>query len=122
MIRVYEDGKLMLRVLIVIIFVLVISGYSLFQAHNILSGPQIALASTVTSGAVVGQQAIDISGKAKNISFISLDDRPIYIDESGNFKEKLLLYPGYNIIRLYARDKFGAETEKKVELVYQPQS
>lgn len=120
MIRVYEDGKLMVRVLITILFVLVIVGYSIFQAHNILTGPEIALASPF-SGEVVTEQAVDINGNAKNISFISLDDRPIYIDESGQFKEKLLLYPGYNIIRIYARDKFGTETEKKIELVYQPQ-
>ncbi len=120
MIRVYEDGKLMVRVLITILFVFVIVGYSVFQAHNIMTGPEIALASSQT-GEVVTDPTFNINGKAKNISFISVDDRPIYIDESGQFNEKLLLYPGYNIIRIYARDKFGTETEKKIELVYQPQ-
>ena len=120
MIKAHEDGKLMIRVLITILFVLIIGGYSIFQAHNIISGPQIALASPL-SGGVVTDQSVNISGNAKNISFISLDDRPINIDESGKFNEKLLLYPGYNIIRLYAKDKFGAETEKKVEIIYQPQ-
>lgn len=120
MIRVYEDGKLMVRVLITILFVFIIVGYSIFQAHNIVTGPEIALADTIVSGEVVNDQMVDISGNAKNISFISLDDRPINIDESGQFNEKLLLYPGYNIIRIYARDKFGTETEKRIELVYQP--
>ncbi len=120
MIKIHEDGKLMVRVLMSILFVLVIIGYSIFQAHNILLGPEIALASPL-SGETVTDQTVNISGKAKNISFISLDDRPININESGDFKEKLLLYPGYNIIRLYARDKFGATTEKNIELVYQPQ-
>ncbi|MES3005871.1 MAG: hypothetical protein V4664_02905 [Patescibacteria group bacterium] len=119
MIRVYEDGKLMVRVLITILFVFVIIGYSIFQAHNIVTGPEIVL-NSISSGDIVTDQAVNIGGVAKNISFISLDDRPIFIDESGQFKEKLLLYPGYNIIRLYARDKFGTETEKQIELIYQP--
>lgn len=118
MIRVYEDGKLMVRVLITTLFVFVIVGYSIFQAHNIITGPEISL-SDLKSGDVVTTQTVNISGGTKNISFISLDDRPIFIDESGQFSEKLLLYPGYNIIRLYARDKFGTETEKKIELIYQ---
>ncbi len=121
MIRVYEDGKLMVRVLITILFVFVIVGYSIFQAHNIITGPEIALADSIVSGSVVENPMVDINGNAKNISFISLDDRPINIDESGEFKEKLLLYPGYNIIRIYARDKFGTETEKQIELVYKPE-
>lgn len=119
MMKVYEDGKLLVRMLVISFFVLTIIGYSIFQAHKIISGPQIALAH-VTNGETVHQSDIDISGVAKNISFISLNDRPIYTDESGNFTEKLLLYPGYNIIKLQARDKFGASVEKHVELVYQP--
>lgn len=119
MISVYEDGKLIIRVLIISFFVLTIVGYSIFQAHKIITGPEIAIASPLTGG-TIHQSDVDISGVAKNISFISVDDRPIHIDESGNFKEKLLLYPGYNIIKLQARDKFGASVEKHVELVYQP--
>lgn len=119
MISVYEDGKLMLRVLLITIFILTIIGYSIFQAKKIVSGPQIAISSPI-SGQTTHTSDINIKGVAKNISFISLNDRPIYIDESGNFQEKLLLYPGYNIIKLQARDKFGASVEKDLELVYKP--
>ncbi len=119
MISVYEDGKLIIRVLLIAFFVLVIVGYSIFQSIKIISGPQISVASPL-SGSTITQSDVDIKGVAKNISFISLNDRPIYIDESGNFQEKLLLYPGYNIIKLQARDKFGASVEKHLELVYKP--
>src|SRR4051812_33151329 len=111
MMKVYEDGKLLVRILVISFFVETFIGYSIFQAHKIISGPQIALASP-QNGETTHKSDVDISGIAKNISFISLNDRPIYIDESGNFTEKLLLYPGYNIIKLQARDKFGASVEK----------
>ena len=117
MIKPYKDGKMIMKVFIISVFVLAIVGYGLFQANKLISGPQISIASP-SSGATVSDGAVDISGVAKNIAAISLDDRPIFIDESGNFKEKLMLYPGYNIITLKAQDKFGAVIEKKVDLIY----
>ncbi len=117
MIKPYKDGKMIMKLLIIGIFVLTIVGYGLFQATKIIAGPQISVNSPLNGG-LTSEKIVDISGVAKNIASISLDDRPIYIDESGNFKEKLMLYPGYNIITLKAHDKFGSAVEKKVELVY----
>lgn len=117
MITPYKDGKMILKTLIISVFVLAIVSYGLFQAKKILTGPEISVA-LPHNGQTVSESAVEISGVAKNIAAISLDDRPIYIDESGNFKEKLMLYPGYNIITLKAHDKFGSIVEKKVDLVY----
>lgn len=117
MIKPYKDGKMIIKTLIISIFVLSIMGYGLFQAKKIIEGPEISVASPLNGG-TVSSSAVDIEGVAKNIASISLNDRPIFIDESGNFKEKLMLYPGYNIITIKAHDKFGSAIEKKVELVY----
>ena len=117
MIKPYEDGKLILKALVIAVFVLVILGYSIFQSQKIVHGPDITITSPI-SGSTTQESSVEIKGMAKNISEISLDDRPIYIDELGNFSEKLMLYPGYNIIKLKAQDKFGAKTEKTIELVY----
>ena len=117
MIKPYKDGKMILKLLIIGVFVLAIVGYGLFQAKKIITGPQIS-AVWPLNGQTMTESVVEIKGVAKNIAAISLDDRPIYIDESGNFKEKLMLYPGYNIITLKAHDKFGSVVEKKVDLVY----
>jgi hypothetical protein len=117
MIKPYEDGKLILKTLVITVFVLIILGYSIFQAQKIIHGPEIIVTSPI-SGSTIQESSIEITGTTKNISEISLDDRPIFIDESGKFSEKLMLYPGYNIIKLKAQDKFGAKTEKNIELVY----
>lgn len=118
MIKPYENGKLIIKTLVICVFVLLIIGYGVFQAQKIIKGPQIAVRFPV-NGQTVTQSDVDIAGIAKNISAITLNDRTIYIDESGNFSEKLMLYPGYNIIKLKAEDKFGSMVEKKIELVYQ---
>ncbi|HEY1037688.1 MAG TPA: hypothetical protein VGE62_03860 [Candidatus Paceibacterota bacterium] len=117
MINPYEDGKLILKTLLIGIFVLSIVGYGIFQAQKIVKGPQLTVESPI-QGSNSDTSLIDIKGNAKNISAITLNDRSIYTDESGAFSEKLMLYPGYNIIKLRVEDKFGSLVEKDIEVVY----
>lgn len=95
---------------------LIILGYSLFQAQKIIVGPVIEVY-TPENGATYSQTLIEIEGRARNIAYLNLNDRPIFTDKNGYFKEKLLLSPGYNIIKLDAKDKFKKYTEKKLELI-----
>jgi len=105
-----------LKIFLYVLFGLIIASYSLFQAWKLISGPIIEIYSP-QNGATYTQTLIEISGRARNISYLNLNDRPIYTDKDGYFKEKLLLLPGYNIIKLDARDKFKTYTEKKLELI-----
>ena len=98
------------------IFGMIIVGYSLFQAKKLLTGPIIEIFSP-ENGITYNQTLIEIDGRARNISYLNLDDRPIFTDKEGYFKEKLLLSPGYNIIKLDGRDKFKTYREKKLEII-----
>ncbi len=120
MIKPYQDGKLAIRVLLTSVFVLALIGYSLFQVHKIFTGPTIELSGLPGEGLVTGGNKIALAGIAENVAFISLNDNPIYIDEKGLFSEDLLLYPGYNVIKLYGKDKFGKSLTRLVEITYQP--
>lgn len=112
-----RSTKFWFNTVLIALAIIVIGGYSLFQARKMLEGPEISIASP-KNGATVNDALVDITGVAKNIKDISLNDRPIFVDEQGNFNEKLLLYPGYNIIKLKATDKFGKETEKEIQNVF----
>lgn len=94
-----------------------LSVYGIFTARHLIEGPIITVTSPA-NGALVGNSLVEIQGNVQNISFITLNDRQIYADEKGNFKEKLLLYPGYSIMKLYAKDRFGREITKGLSLVY----
>jgi len=98
------------------VFFILIIVYALFQGSKIIIGPTIKIYSP-ENGATFSQSLIEIEGVAKNISYINLNNRPIFTDKNGYFKEKFLLSPGYNIIKLDARDKFKNHTEKVLELV-----
>lgn len=97
-------------------FLTLVALYALFQARFIILGPQITLTSP-QDGQVATSSLIYVRGVAHNVTFISLDDRPIFLDEQGNFEEKLLVSPGQSTIMIRARDRFGRETEKTTRIV-----
>ena len=105
-----------LKISLFILFGLIILGYSLFQAQKLIFGPIIDVY-TPQNGATYSQTLIEIDGRARNVSYINMNDRPIFTDKDGYFKEKLLLSPGLNIIKLDAQDKFKKYTEKKLEII-----
>ncbi|OGG55332.1 hypothetical protein A3D62_01780 [Candidatus Kaiserbacteria bacterium RIFCSPHIGHO2_02_FULL_49_11] len=94
-----------------------ILGYGGYQMRNVITGPIIVI-QTPENAAIVSSSFVEVVGHARNISDIRMDGRSIFIDESGGFQEKLLLSPGYNIITVYAEDKFGRTITKTLELIY----
>jgi len=111
-----RDGKTIIRNTLIVIVICAIGGYAGFQSKKIISGPQITIQSPSTTSADEG--IVDVSGIVKNVSVVTLNDRLIPIDETGQFKEKVLLYPGYNVIKLKVTDKFGTFVTKELQLVY----
>lgn len=93
--------------------------YGYFQSREFLLGPRLYVLEP-KNGSVVGEPAVTISGTARNVSRISLNDNQIFTDRNGVFREKLLLLPGYNILTLKAEDRFGKKTKKILELDYNP--
>lgn len=104
--------------LVVIVVVLVVAGYALYQIKDIVLGPRITVLSP-PNGTLFSEPLVEIRGTATNVSHITLNDLPIFTDSDGAFKEKLLLSEGYNIIEISAKDRFGRNTEKILELVLQ---
>ncbi len=102
-----------------ILLVCILAGYSYYQSRNIRSGPRISI-DTPLDGALVTTGTIDIKGKAENVSEITLDDNPIFVDESGAFSEKRAVLPGFNIFQVKVKDKFARVVSKNIQIVYRP--
>jgi hypothetical protein len=101
---------------IVIIFLLIVILYASFQARFIIFGPQVSIVSH-QDGEVVDHSVIDLSGQAKNISWISLNDYQIFTDEEGFWSERLAVSKGMNIMTVKVRDRLGREKEKMVRII-----
>lgn len=106
-----------LKILFVVLVIILVIAYTYYKTKDFIRGPIIIVASPA-NGIAVNSPLVEIVGKAERIAYISLDDRQIFTDEDGNFKEKLLLSPGYNIISIKASDKFDRNIEKTLEMMY----
>lgn len=97
-----------------------IIAYIIFQARFLITGPEIILH---TEPAVQqNERIITLSGTARNITHLWLNDRQIFTDEQGNFTEALVLENGYTITTLRAKDRYGRETRVVRSYVYTPAS
>jgi len=110
------NSKTTIKIFCSIFIGIIIVGYSLFSARHIIKGPTIVI-ETPQNGELIKDNFVEIKGKSQNLNYISLNDRQIFIDDAGNFKEKLILYEGENTLKLYGKDKFGRETTKYIQVV-----
>ena len=113
-----REPRFYLKILFIITAFIIIASYSYFRAEVLIAGPEITV-SEPKDGAYYTSPEVALKGKAKNISFLSLNGLPIYTDDNGNFGRKLLLSNGYNIITVVAKDKFNRVVEKSIQLTYE---
>lgn len=112
-----KDAKFFIKILVPLLFVFVILGYAYFRTKDLVQGVKITVYEPQNNSTLT-TSLFEIKGKITKSSAVYINDRKIFLDETGGFKEKLLLSPGYNIITVRAEDRFKRETEKKIELVY----
>lgn len=112
--------RTLIRYWLIILGCLLIFSFVLFQARFLITGPRIVLIDPPASPG--NERHVEIKGKAYNIARIWLNDRPIFTDAQGNFKEAIVLENGYTIATLRAEDRYGRTTRVIQELVYVPES
>lgn len=114
------DIRTILKALFIFLFLCLIVVYVLFQARFLITGPEITLKSEPSTQQ--NERIIILEGSARNITHLWLNDRQIYTDEQGNFREELVLENGYTITTLKAKDRYGRETKVVRSFVYTPAS
>ena len=100
------------RALIILAVVLVL-GYGLFEARKLIAGPEITITSP-KDGTATSSVLVTIEGTAQNISFLTINDAPAYTDQSGHFVETLSPPAGYTVFTVAAVDRFGRRASKSV--------
>ncbi|MDB5224720.1 MAG: hypothetical protein JWO43_342 [Candidatus Adlerbacteria bacterium] len=98
---------------LVLVAIVIVGGYGLFEGRRILSGPEISL-DFPRSGSATSSVAVVVSGMAQNIAFLTINGRPAYTDAAGHFSATLSPHPGYTSITVAAKDRFGREASMSV--------
>jgi len=94
---------------------LIIAGYGLFEARRIIEGPVVTIYMPV-NGSATSSTGVIITGNAQNISFLTINDKPSFTDQKGNFTETLSIPPGFAVLTVAATDRFGRRTSKEVSI------
>lgn len=102
----------------IVMSVILLICYGLWNARNLIMGPSIEILLPTPNITEIATSTLLIKGMVKNSTYISINERPIYIDTRGFFEEKLLLGEGSNIIIVRAKDRFGAEEKKLLNIYY----
>ena len=101
----------------IIIVTISLAIYVLTQATTYLRGPQLVI-SYPENGTSTQSQLITIGGNTQNVSFIQMNGNQIFANSEGNFSEKLLLNPGYNIITVNVTDRFERSLSSQIHITY----
>jgi hypothetical protein len=98
------------------IIALLIVIYAIFRSLNYIHGPVIEIFQPLDGSAIASTTAT-IIGRADRVNSLTMNGKTIFIDESGNFKETLVMFPGINIITFSAHDQFGRTVHRQLQLV-----
>jgi hypothetical protein len=102
----------MKRAVIIVVIVLIV-GYGLFEARKLIEGPVITIESP-QAGTATSSDIVTVVGNAENIAFLTINDGPAYTDESGRFVYQYSPPPGYTVVTVAAVDRFGRRSSKSV--------
>lgn len=105
-----------LKILIGLALAVIILGYGLYEAHDLIYGP-VLIVNSPTDGATISDPLIPIKGVTKRIAKIFINGRQVFTRDDGSFTESLLLGYGYNIIEVKVQDQFGRQIVKTVRVV-----
>ena len=102
-----------MRRAIIVLVVLVVISYGLFEARKLIEGPEITILSPA-DGSATSSVAVVVSGTAHNIAFLTINDAPAYTDEAGEFVYRYSPPAGYTVVTVAAVDRFGRKASKSI--------
>ncbi len=111
----FESG-FNIRLFVIILSVFLLISYGIFNARNLIIGPTIEIFTPINEE--TEENVLIIKGRTKNITLLSVNEKPIFVDKQGLFEEKLLLSPGSNTIEIRVRDRFKKEVLKTIKVYY----
>ncbi|MEK7588654.1 MAG: hypothetical protein AAB438_02435 [Patescibacteria group bacterium] len=111
-----QDAKKTLRIVLLISLFLFIIVFAFFKSRDLIFGVKITNVSIV-DGSKTNEKLLHVTGNAKHAAILTLNGREISLNKQGDFDETIALFPGYNVISINAKDKFGSVDEKNYKLI-----
>lgn len=104
------DSKKMVYIIVAIILLAAFSSYLFYQFRFYVRVPELIL-EVPAEDMVIGESHIEIKGRIDTGTTLTLNGRPIYIKETGEFQERVNLGQGLNALEFEAQNKAGKITK-----------
>ncbi len=112
----YNFKKILLTTIGIGLFV-VIGIYTVMKMKDVIWGVQVTVRGVI-DGETVTEPKITLEGNARNIEVLTINDRVVGVSEDGEFRDSLILSPGYNVVSIKGDDKFGKHISQQYRVVY----
>ena len=112
----YNFKKILLTTIGIGLFV-VIGIYTVMKMKDVIWGVQVTVRGVI-DGETVTEPKITLEGNARNIEVLTINDRVVGGSEDGEFRDSLILSPGYNVVSIKGDDKFGKHISQQYRVVY----
>jgi len=109
------EGRKVIKLTLAVVGIAIIIGYSYFVLDDFVRGPRIIIESPI-SGYSTTTTAIVIVGHTIHTNNLLINGYQTPVDLAGNFTSHLILAPGYNIIKITAKDNYKREVEEMIEI------
>lgn len=113
----HMTAKTLLRSGSLVLLVVVLLGYSLSRASDLLFGIHLNVLG-IRDGQSVTSPTLEVSGEAKHAVGVTIDGHTVSVDTHGLWKDTVVLLPGYNSVTVTAADKFGRKVSNQFAIYY----
>jgi len=90
--------------------------YIFYSIKNFTNPPNLEISSPVAE-TVIRQSEVEVIGKTDEGCSLQINGQTIFLDENGNFKEKVSLQPGINNIEIRSQSRIQKETVKNIKIL-----
>lgn len=100
--------------------VAVLAAFAYTRVFSFASGPGLVVQIPQAEISTASEPIAPIEGYAPRATEISVNGAGVFLNESGEFHDRVPLSDGYNIVTVTATDRFGStETQRRV-IMYPP--
>lgn len=110
------DSRKEIRRWALIIIVLALASYGLFEARRYLQGPVIRVDEPQPNASIEGP-SVQIKGYGRNLSYLYINGTQAYLDEEGKLDFTYTPPTGFSIATLEGKDRFGRMTTTHIPFV-----
>lgn len=92
--------------IIITALIMAVCGLVFYNIRDMVFGTPLKVVAA-TDGATLDDTFLPLSGVARHAQQLLINGRTVAIDRTGKFTDAIILSPGYNIVEVALKDRFG---------------